>query len=231
MVKNMKIIVFAPHPDDEIYGCGGSILKWMEEGHDVHIVYVTDNRAFLWWGRKDNALIEEEAKDYINLTENELGEIGLQEAKEVAKAFGFPDKNIYLFKFHDQGASEKINEGIELSKSIIKDADRIVLPSDNNNHVDHQATHTIVKETAKELNLKDTEFYVYGIYNVLKAPKEKQIKIRIIKYQEKIYELMKGYKTQLCLKDSRLGWQSFKFKRAERFAIFKLDDAGKFYNF
>ncbi|GAH34396.1 unnamed protein product, partial [marine sediment metagenome] len=39
----MKIVVFAPHPDDEIFGCGGSILKWMDEGYDVHIVYVTDN--------------------------------------------------------------------------------------------------------------------------------------------------------------------------------------------
>ncbi|MFX1575146.1 MAG: PIG-L deacetylase family protein [Promethearchaeota archaeon] len=227
----MKIVIFAPHPDDEIYGCGGSILKWMEEGNDVHIVYVTDNRAFLWYGRKDNAIIEEEAQEYINLTEDELGEIGLQEAKEVAKAFGFPDKNVHFYKFHDQGALERINEGIKLSKDIIKDANRIVLPSDNNNHVDHQATHTIVKETAKKLNLKDTEFYVYGIYNVLKTPREKQIKIRISKYQDKIYELMKGYKTQLCLKDSRLGWQTFKFKRAERFAIFRLEDAGKYYNF
>jgi len=47
----MKIIVFAPHPDDEIYGCGGSILKWMDEGHEVHIIYVTDNRVLISWGR------------------------------------------------------------------------------------------------------------------------------------------------------------------------------------
>ncbi len=227
----MEVVIFAPHPDDEIYGCGGSILRWMEEGHDVHIVYITDNRAFIWWGKKKNTLIEDEAKYYIKLSEDELAEICLKEAEEVAKAFGFPRENIHLFKFHDQKASKKIDLGVKVSKELIKDADRIVLPIDNNNHTDHQATHTIVKLAAKELTLKDVEFYVYGIHTVLKVPKEKQIKIKISKYREKKYQLMKGYKSQLCLKNERVGWQTFKFKLIERFGIFKLKDAGKFYNF
>ena len=42
---------------------------------------------------------------------------------------------------------------------------------------------------------------------------------------------MKGYKTQLCLKNERVGWEAFKFKRVERFAVFKLKEARKFYNF
>ncbi|GAI61111.1 unnamed protein product, partial [marine sediment metagenome] len=87
-----------------------------------------------------NRELEEEAKDYINLSEEEIGKIGLSEAEEVAKAFGFPEGNVYLFKIHDQDAINQIDKGIELSKEIIKDADRIVLPSDNNNHSDHQAT-------------------------------------------------------------------------------------------
>ena len=53
----MKIVIFAPHPDDEIMGCGGGILKWIEEGHDVHIIYVTDNRAVISWGLKVNEVI------------------------------------------------------------------------------------------------------------------------------------------------------------------------------
>ncbi|MFX0027184.1 MAG: PIG-L deacetylase family protein, partial [Candidatus Hermodarchaeota archaeon] len=126
----MKIVVFAPHPDDEIFGCGGSILKWMDESHDVHIVYVTDNRAFYSWGLKDNKINDKEAKDYSNLSEDELGRIGLAEAKSVAKEFGFPESNIHLFKFHDQDALNQVDNGIELSKEIIKDADRIVIPSD-----------------------------------------------------------------------------------------------------
>ncbi len=228
----MKIVVFAPHPDDEIYGAGGSILKWIEEGHnDIHIVYVTDNRALITWGKKDNQIIIEEAQEYINLSDEKIGEIGLKEAKSVAKAFGFPNDTVHLFEFHDQDALNQISRGITLAKKIICDADRIVMPSDNNNHPDHQATHTIAKEAAIELNLLNAEFYVYAIYNIMKAPLEKQVKIRIAEYRDQIYDIMALYKTQLTLKDTRMGWLTLKRKRSERFGVFKLSDAGKFYNF
>ncbi len=227
----MKIVIFAPHPDDEIYGCGGSILKWMEEDHDLEIIYVTDNRVLISWGRANNQLIEEEAKDFINLTEEEVAQIALKEAEDAAKAFGFKKDKVHLFKFHDQEAMNNVEKGMELAKPIIKDAARIVLPSNNNNHVDHQATHLIAKNAAKELNLTMTEFYVYAIYNVLKAPREKQVKINIVPYRDKLYEIMKNYKTQLCLKDTRVGWETLKRKRSERFGVFHFEDMNQYYNF
>ena len=227
----MKIVVFAPHPDDEIYGAGGSIFKWIEEGHDVHIVYVTDNRMLITWGRKENKLIEEEAQKYLDLTEEEIGEVGLQEAIKVARAFGLADNNFHLYKFHDQDAKNRIKEGIELSKEIIKDADRIVIPSDNNSHPDHQSTHTMAKQAAIELNLSQTEFFVYGINNIIKSPKNKQIKIIIADYRDRAYDILSLYKTQLALIDSRYGWLTLKRKRSERFGVFSLEDAGNFYNF
>ena len=227
----MKIVVFAPHPDDEIFGCGGSILKWMDEGHDVHIVYVTDNCVLITWGKLHGQLLEEEAKDYNNLSEEEIGRIGLEEALHVSKLFGFPEGNVHLLKFHNQDAKNQIVEGVRLAKDIIKDADRIVLPSDNNNHSDHQATHTMVKKAARELQIQKVEFYVYALYNILKASKEKQIKINIVEYQDQLYNLMKCYKTQLCLKDTRVGWQLLKRKRTERFGIFSFEDMNKFENF
>ncbi|MFW9902568.1 MAG: hypothetical protein ACFFDY_14975, partial [Candidatus Thorarchaeota archaeon] len=138
----------------------------------------------------------------------------------------------YFFKFYDQGAMNNIDEGVALTKEIIKDADRIVLPSDNNNHVDHQATHTMVKRAVKELSLKNLEFYVYAAYNIIKAPKEKQIKIRMEQYRDKLYELMKGYRTQLCFKDTRMGWEYvLKRKRTERFGVFRFEDMNKYENF
>ncbi|MHA1486581.1 MAG: PIG-L deacetylase family protein [Promethearchaeota archaeon] len=227
----MKIVVFAPHPDDEIFSCAGSILKWMKEGHNVHIVYVTDNRALITWGKKNNQIIIEEAQDYLNLSEDQVGKIGLKEANSVAKAFSFPNDAVHLFEFHDQDALNQISRGIILAKAIIYDADRILIPSDHNNHPDHQATHTIAKEAAIELNLVNTEFYVYAIYNIMKASMEKQTKIRIAEYRDQIYDIMALYKTQLTLKDTRMGWITLKRKRSERFGVFNLSDAGKFYNF
>ena len=227
----MKIVVFAPHPDDEVYGCGGSIFKWMDEGHDVHVIYVTDNCALISWGKENDELIEEEAQEYMNLTEEEIGKIGLEEAVKAAKAFGFPESNVHLFKFRDQDAKNHIEDGIRLSKEIIKDADRLVIPSDNNNHPDHQATHLMAKTAAQELNLTNVEFYVYTLYNVLKAPIEKHVKVKMVEYRDKLYNLMKIYKTQITLSTSKTAWETLKRRRKERFGLFFLEEAGNYYNF
>ena len=98
----------------------------------------------------------------------------------------------------------QIDNGVELTKDIIKDSNRVVMPGDNNNHTDHQATHNIVKRAAIELNLVNTEFYVYAIHNAQKTPMEKQVKIKIADYRYRIYEIMKLYKTQLLFKISRI---------------------------
>ncbi len=36
-----RVLVFAPHPDDEILGCGGTMLKHIEAGNEVYVCIVT----------------------------------------------------------------------------------------------------------------------------------------------------------------------------------------------
>lgn len=38
----MKILVVAAHPDDEVYGMGGTMAKLSKAGHKVHVLIVTD---------------------------------------------------------------------------------------------------------------------------------------------------------------------------------------------
>ena len=35
-------LVLAPHPDDEVYGCGGAVALHVQAGHRVHVVILTD---------------------------------------------------------------------------------------------------------------------------------------------------------------------------------------------
>jgi len=37
----MRILVIAPHPDDEVFGCGGTIAKCADAGDEVHVLIVT----------------------------------------------------------------------------------------------------------------------------------------------------------------------------------------------
>lgn len=37
----MRVLVAAPHPDDETLGAGGTILRMLAEGHEVYWVNFT----------------------------------------------------------------------------------------------------------------------------------------------------------------------------------------------
>lgn len=41
MKSNKKILVIAPHPDDEVLGCGGTIAKYSKLGNEVYLCVVT----------------------------------------------------------------------------------------------------------------------------------------------------------------------------------------------
>lgn len=225
----MKIIVFSPHPDDEIFGCGGSILKWIEGDHDVHVIYISDNRATITWAKKHGNFIETEENK--NLTEEEIARIGLQEAREAAKFLGLLEKKVHLFKFPDQKVKDYIDKGVQLAKPIVKDADRFVIPSANNEHTDHQATYEIAVRTAEELKLKNLEFFVYALHKPLRAEGEYLVKIKMGDLRLKLYEALQIYKSQFWDREMFRNSMWVKGKRRERFGYYKFEDIGKFYNF
>ena len=224
----LKIIVFAPHPDDESYGTGGSIMKWLEEGHDVHIIWFTDGRAGYRKAGEENTLEDCEA---TRISEEELATIRLAEADAAGEFLGVKKENRHFLKFYDSELQNHIDEAVEKIKDIVRDAERFVIPSGNNNHKDHQATHDIAIKVAKQLNLNNLEFYIYALYNPIKAQGEHLIKIKLGDLRFKVYEALKLHKSQFYTKD--MGWQTEAMKevRRQRFGFFHLEDKGKFYNF
>lgn len=67
----MKVLVIAPHPDDEILGVGGTIAKRVSQGDDVYVCIVTKgceplfSEAFIEQGRKE----AREAHSYLGVRE------------------------------------------------------------------------------------------------------------------------------------------------------------------
>ncbi len=53
----MRALVIAPQMDDEVFGCGGTIVRHLEDGDDVCVCFVA-NRAY--GHRYDGALIGEQ---------------------------------------------------------------------------------------------------------------------------------------------------------------------------
>ena len=57
-----EILIVAPHPDDEILGCGGSIIKFLNTGHKVGILYLSS-------GNSQEEIREKEAHQVCNSLE------------------------------------------------------------------------------------------------------------------------------------------------------------------
>jgi len=38
----MKYLIISAHPDDEVLGCGGSIVKWSKDGNEVHVLIMAE---------------------------------------------------------------------------------------------------------------------------------------------------------------------------------------------
>ena len=45
--SNKKIIIVAPHPDDEVIGLGGTLLRLLREKCTVEIIYMTTQLCFI----------------------------------------------------------------------------------------------------------------------------------------------------------------------------------------
>jgi glucosamine-6-phosphate deaminase len=43
-----RVIVFSPHPDDDVISMGGTFIRLCEQGHDVHVAYQTSGTIAVW---------------------------------------------------------------------------------------------------------------------------------------------------------------------------------------
>ena len=149
-----KAIVFAPHPDDETWGCGGTIAKKLREGYEILIVVMTDGR----YAFKKVLGIDSDP------TPEELKEIRKEEIKRAVKILGVPEENIVFLNFIDGELEKHEKEAEEKVAKILSENDpaEIYIPYKKDSHPDHRATYRIVKNVIKKLNIS-ASIYQYSI--------------------------------------------------------------------
>jgi LmbE family N-acetylglucosaminyl deacetylase len=152
--KSKRIIVFAPHPDDETLGCGGTIAKKIAEGYEVLIVVITDGRYLLLKGMGIDS----------DPTPEQVKEIRRGEVLKAIKILGVPEENVIFLDFVDgtlkeneMAAEEKVAEILE--KYALSE---VYFPFGRDGHPDHQATNCIVRRTVEKLGIKPA-MYRYTI--------------------------------------------------------------------
>jgi glucosamine-6-phosphate deaminase len=82
-----RSVIFSPHPDDDVISMGGTFIRLVDQGHDVHVAYQTSGNTAVW---DDDVLrYMEFAIDFTNSIGEDSGHLG--KLYEEMRAF-FPQK-------------------------------------------------------------------------------------------------------------------------------------------
>ena len=137
-----RVVIFSPHPDDDVISMGGTFIRLAEQGHDVHVAYETSGNVAV----HDDVVLQhmdaarelgfgdrfDEVKEIIASKKpgepeprallNLKGSIRRAEAKAAVRSFGLNDATNCHFlnlPFYETG-------GIEKGKRTQKDIDIII---------------------------------------------------------------------------------------------------------
>ena len=137
-----RVVIFSPHPDDDVISMGGTFIRLAEQGHDVHVAYETSGNVAV----HDDVVLQhmdaarelgfgdrfDEVKEIIASKKpgepeprallNLKGSIRRAEAKAAVRSFGLNDATNCHFlnlPFYETG-------GIEKGKRTQKDIDIIL---------------------------------------------------------------------------------------------------------
>ena len=120
-----RVIVFSPHPDDDVISMGGTFIRLCEQGHDVHVAYQTSGNIAVWddaavrhadfvveycrafhMGEKRAELIEQHIENFVRVKKpGEVDSAELQqikglirrtEARAAARFCGVKERNIHF---------------------------------------------------------------------------------------------------------------------------------------
>ncbi|NDC64478.1 MAG: glucosamine-6-phosphate deaminase, partial [Planctomycetia bacterium] len=84
-----RVVVFSPHPDDDVISMGGTFIRLCEQGHDVHVAYQTSGNIAVWDESADRHVdfVEEFCRVFGVGARPAAGERGTGEIAEKVRAF------------------------------------------------------------------------------------------------------------------------------------------------
>lgn len=141
------ILIIAPHPDDEVIGCGGLITRLVAEGHPPHIIILTGG--------------ENSHQGCCTSSHNEIKNARRELTRNALNILGVKEEYIHELDFPDGGISATHPEADKLSCLISKiSPDIIFVPHWGEGWPDHVNTARIIKDMVSD----DTQIYEYCVW-------------------------------------------------------------------
>lgn len=146
---SLSALVFAPHPDDETLGCGGTIIRKKAASAALKIVFMTDG------SRSHAALMDEET----------LRMRRQQEAIAAAETLGVAANDVTFLGFGDGRLGQSQVAAIDRVCTLLKAhlPAEVFVPHPLEPPPDHVVTYQIVMTAIQQLSLSTT-VYAYPIW-------------------------------------------------------------------
>lgn len=146
-----RVLVIAPHPDDEILGCGGTLYQLAKQGALIKVVIATNGA--LGGTTFDGSLVKQREQESILAAQT----IGLPEPI----FWGLPDRSLRF----NETLIEQITDCL-----LAHQADAVFSPALTENHPDHQAVALATQEACRRLIYKNSlspTIFFYEVSNPL----------------------------------------------------------------
>jgi LmbE family N-acetylglucosaminyl deacetylase len=137
------VLVLAPHPDDEVFGCGGAIATHVRDGIPVSVVILTDGAEFGDAGLRRRE--SEAAAQTLSYGQPEFWQL--------------PDRGLYYSDALAQRLTDKITQ---------TGCDLVYAPSPWEIHPDHRQAHALALEAVRRAG-GPVRLALYEIGNPLRA--------------------------------------------------------------
>ena len=161
-IEAERVLVLAPHPDDDVFGLGGAIKKMTSFNTQVTVAYFCDGSGGVPEGRSEGEEVGAPSKHDKGLIEIRKQEaavskniLGISESV----FFGYPDGKLAA----GTSAIKALSDLIERVKPDI-----IFLPSFLDNHSDHRVVNEIFLNASKGLP-EDFPIWAYEVWTPLFA--------------------------------------------------------------
>jgi LmbE family N-acetylglucosaminyl deacetylase len=152
-----KILVAAPHMDDEILGCGGTLLQ-IPRKERIHVVYTTDGQSQIR-GRAAPPGKED------------LGALRRAEARAALAELGIPEANVHFLDFPESQLKRAAAEcRLQLDQLIrALEPDAVFAPFRFDRNPDHLALNRIVRALREQARrpFETWEYFVYWQWKLL----------------------------------------------------------------
>ncbi|MCX5875942.1 MAG: PIG-L family deacetylase [Deltaproteobacteria bacterium] len=145
-----RVLAFAPHPDDEVFGCGGMLALLGNQGCLVSVIVVTDGAA----GGRSAA--------------GDLARIRAHESRKAAGVLGLSAPTFWGLSDRGLAYGELLVERVKTAIAEAE-ADLVLLPSPTELHPDHQALALAGAEALRRLG-GDRRALFYEINLPLPSP-------------------------------------------------------------